>query len=362
MNNDPIRPNNSDSGESFLSRRGLLIGSIGAAAAATAAILEGCSKDGQAGVLTDKTKTELDSTSTVPNQSEVCSLAFEVKGVDHGDRNRWFAEGIPSIKTASTPEEARNALGDWLYGTNEHPGIKDDPQLTTAVYNITKPADVESITAEGMVDDSKCATPKMVDAITNIEAWLAFADVTPGTAPVNGINTGTNSEGIVTVASKAGVYGDDESRKAVVVSLKDGTAIYVMCRCGQPVLMHPSKGNLPTGPTEETHEQVPEKPKTPEETTSTTTTEPGKEPKYDDDRLPGNSNIPADQDRGDPSNAEPQAPPTTKEPDETPQAPTTTGRPPATTTPPPETTNPPVTATTSAPTTAPQNQPRPTQP
>lgn len=63
-------------------------------------------------------------------------------------------------------------------------------------------------------------------------------------APANGYNSGI-SNGVYGVASEQGVRGD---RKAIKVTLKDGTVVYIMVRCGNPV--YPGKPSLPEVPTD----------------------------------------------------------------------------------------------------------------
>ena len=63
-------------------------------------------------------------------------------------------------------------------------------------------------------------------------------------APADGFNSGVD-DGIYGVSSEAGVRGD---RKAIKVTLSDGTVTYIMVRCGNPV--YPGKPDLPNVPTD----------------------------------------------------------------------------------------------------------------
>lgn len=65
-------------------------------------------------------------------------------------------------------------------------------------------------------------------------------------APADGFNSGINN-GVYGVATTAGVTGN---RKAIKVTLQNGTVVYIMVRCGNPV--YPGKPNLPTVPTDNT--------------------------------------------------------------------------------------------------------------
>lgn len=137
----------------------------------------------------------------------------------------------------------------------------------------------------------------------------------------------------------------------------------------------PAQPGVPTTPIENGPEDNPKVPPTTPETTAPH----NPTPKYDNGKLPGNPNVPADQDHGTPDVAgqgpagqtpndqvylptetTPPAPATTKKP----ESPTTTKKPqaPATTSPQPVNTNPPAPATTTVATTTPQSGPLPTKP
>lgn len=65
-----------------------------------------------------------------------------------------------------------------------------------------------------------------------------------GEAPENGYNSGVN-DGVFGVDANPGVRGD---RTAVMITMKDGSKVYIMVRCGNPV--YPGKPNLPEVPTD----------------------------------------------------------------------------------------------------------------
>lgn len=180
--------------------------------------------------------------------TEQCPSTYEVVGVDHGERNRWFADGIPSIREAKNSDEARDAIGDWLHGNNEHLGIKHDAKLFAAAYNILIGEDIKP---QDLIDENGCATEEMLTSLAKLEIKLSDANVQPGVAPANGYNTGTDKNGNVTVSSERGVYGNDESRKAIMVVLPGGkeNIVYILARCGQPVVSK-QPGNIRPGPTE----------------------------------------------------------------------------------------------------------------
>lgn len=75
-------------------------------------------------------------------------------------------------------------------------------------------------------------------------------------APANGYNSGIDN-GTYGVASYAGISGD---RKAIKVTLKDGSIVYIMVRCGNPVYKIPPP-DIPDVPTDEPEPKCPpEKP------------------------------------------------------------------------------------------------------
>ena len=236
-----------------------------------------CDEDSQP-ARTEAAAADADPTVTTP---EVCEDTWEMPGVDHGDRNRWFAEGITDIKDAETEDDARKALDVWLNGNMDrddlapqakHPGVKSDSKLFAAAYNAMKASifsnndlpDLKAADLEVTKAGKVCASETAVAAVATMEAELALARVEVGEAPADGLNTGTDENGDVTVAEEAGVSGD---RKALVI-VKIGAdgkkcTVAIMGRCGQLVVEEDCAPDLPKGPTDET-------PKTPVTTTTTT--------------------------------------------------------------------------------------------
>ncbi len=193
-------------------------------------------------------------TTTTP---EVCIESWEMTGVEHGDNHRWFSDGIIEIKKATNEEEGRDAVVAWLHGSDKHPGIKHDAALFAAGYNLFNTEnDKPEIKAEDLVDSKNCATPLAEQALADLEATLAMAEVSPGAAPADGVNTGTDGNGNVTIAHEAGVHGDETSRKALNVTFEteDGTCtVSILGRCGQIVVTKNCKPptNIPKGPVED---------------------------------------------------------------------------------------------------------------
>lgn len=149
--------------------------------------------------------------------------------------NRWFADGIPAIGTASNSEEARKAASDWMNG------VRKDPVLLAGAAKVLVHKDVDKA---GLFDSKGCATSQAVDLVAEMEAALALSTITPSEAPATGYNSGTH-DGVVVGSSTPGIAGD---RKAIQIVLPDGTKIWIMRRCGNPVTE--GKSGLPEGPTD----------------------------------------------------------------------------------------------------------------
>lgn len=94
--------------------------------------------------------------------------------------------------------------------------------------------------------DGNCLSSEGQKLHNQLEGVLSAKGTTfeEAEAPANAYNSGVTS-GVYGVASTAGIYGD---RKAIKVTLPDGTVAYIMVRCGNPV--YPGKPNLPEVPTD----------------------------------------------------------------------------------------------------------------
>jgi len=73
-------------------------------------------------------------------------------------------------------------------------------------------------------------------------------------APANYRNSGVSSKGTYGVSARTGITGN---RKAIKVTLPNGTVVYVMVRCGN--VPFPGKPGLPTVPTDELDKKDPSK-------------------------------------------------------------------------------------------------------
>jgi hypothetical protein len=295
---------------------------------------------------------------------EACAATWAVVQANN-ENNRVIGEGVPSIGAATTEPEARQAAQDWF------DIIKHDPEALAGNANVFNELAGHPTTYVGSdLHDGTCFNEKGEQVAIELEALLATSSITPSEAPATAFNSGVDANGNVVTASHPGIGGN---RKAVQITLKNGEKVWVMERCGNVATT--GKPSLPEGPTDETTTTSSTPASTPETQPPTTRVN----PKRDDGRLPGDPNVPADQDKGTPDvpgvgpvgqqpdndgyvpgetrPSVPQTTPTTHK-----QTTPTTNRPTATTSPAPTSTNPPVTATTSTPTTAPQNKPLPPKP
>jgi len=96
-----------------------------------------------------------------------------------------------------------------------------------------------------LVEDG-CLSTKGIILHSKLEGALTAKGVKfeEAEAPADWYNSGVH-EGIYGVSEVSGIYGD---RKAIKVTFKDGTVVYIMIRCGNPV--YPGKPSLPDVPTD----------------------------------------------------------------------------------------------------------------
>lgn len=182
-------------------------------------------------------------TTTAPSKADdarECPNSWLIQPADH-EHARWFADGIDAINKASTPEEAKAAAQAWLEQ------VRRDPQLMVGAVSYFLHKDVNP---ENMVDatNNKCASTDAVSLEAELELAIAQAKATPDNAPANGTNSGVDANGTAVAASHPGISGN---RKAVKLVLQDGTTIWVMARCGNPVVQ--GQAPVPPGPTDQQH-------------------------------------------------------------------------------------------------------------
>jgi len=183
--------------------------------------------------VTSTTTRPIPTTSTVP---PFCGDTWVIQNADTSN-NRWFADGTQAIREAKTPQQAQDAAHIWLVQ------VKLDPAELAGAASYFLHRDVDPST----LVTGKCGSLEAKKLVTELELAIANAVVTPDQAPANGVNSGV-SNGTVVVASTPGISGD---RTAIKVVLKDGTTVWIMARCGNPVVTKPP-AHVPPGPTDNT--------------------------------------------------------------------------------------------------------------
>ncbi len=95
--------------------------------------------------------------------------------------------------------------------------------------------------------DGSCLSSEGITLHNQLDGVLSASGTTfeEAEAPADGYNSGVH-EGTFGTSSTQGVYGD---RKAIKVTLKDGTVVYIMVRCGNPVFPGKPPG-IPDVPTD----------------------------------------------------------------------------------------------------------------
>ena len=151
----------------------------------------------------------------------------------------WLNKGVPSIKAAETNKEAAKAADDWLNGVRQN----TYSLAGAASFVLNKTVDPSTLVENG------CATGNAIALLTELKLAFAGADITPSTAPSNGYNSQrVASSGIVVGGTKALVTGNAASRKAVQITLPDGSTIWIMARCGNVVTTGPHTPPPPAPP------------------------------------------------------------------------------------------------------------------
>lgn len=160
-----------------------------------------------------------------PTEDNACATWRMKKSTPaNGD---WVTE-VPSIKSAQTKAEARAAANDWVDLVKKHP----ETLRGAAAYILD-----ERIKANVLVNDKGCASNRAEELVTEIKLALASSLITAGQAPADGRNSGADpKDGSVYAYSFEGVDGD---RKAIKIVLPDGRIVWVMARCGNPVVKTP---------------------------------------------------------------------------------------------------------------------------
>ena len=172
--------------------------------------------------------------SATPAQEKACADTWAIVPSDNTN-NRWFFEGIASIRDAKTNEEATAAAFDW------QTKVRTDPKLLAGAAKVILQRDVDRNT---LVDSKNCATEAAVDLDMEIGMQLASSKITPDDVDPNAYNTGVQ-DGTVIGDTSPGIGGDTS---AVQVTLADGRVIWIMARCGNLATQGPP--SLPPGVTD----------------------------------------------------------------------------------------------------------------
>ncbi len=215
-----------------LKTRRILIGVAGTATLIMAfvLVLSAIFFNGAPGAVADRAPTPTRSISPKPSPSPTpCASSWPISTEGNGTA-KWLSEGVPSIKTADTNAKAKAAADDWVKG-----GQSNIYTLAGMAQYILQQS-VDPLTLRGQ---DGCATGAAVQIVTQIKLVLANAPIVPSTAPSNGYNSARDTNGVVVGATKSGVSGDETARKAIQITLPDGSALWVMARCGNAVTSSP---------------------------------------------------------------------------------------------------------------------------
>jgi hypothetical protein len=149
---------------------------------------------------------------------------------------------------------------------------KDVSQLTINAYAfklIDNPNARDGLVADGCLSQEGIKLHNQLEGALKV-GGMTFEEVD---APENAYNSGVGDDGLFGVSSTSGIYGD---RRAIKVTMKDGSVVYIMIRCGNPVF--PGKPNLPEVPTDN---PPPPTTENPPPTHENPPPQPGKEPSQD---------------------------------------------------------------------------------
>ena len=181
-------------------------------------------------------ETSLNNASPKPSATpEECSATWPIEE-SNNKNNRWFYDGIASIKAATTDKEAVAAAYDWQMK------VRTDPDLLAGAVKTFLLKDVDRNT---LVDTKGCATEEAAALDLELGMTLASSHITADDVPATAHNSGVGTDGTVTGDASGGIGGD---LTAIQVKLPDGRTIWIMARCGN--LATEGAPPLPTGPTD----------------------------------------------------------------------------------------------------------------
>lgn len=140
------------------------------------------------------------------------------------DNGNWVKDGVTEIRDAQTDADALNAANVWVDTVKVNPAMLGG----AAAYLLGRQVDVATLQ-----DANGCATPQAQALVNELKFAIANGKTTVSEAPADGINSGTNS-GAVYASTGPGIDGD---RKAIKITRADGTEVWIMWRCGNPVVL-----------------------------------------------------------------------------------------------------------------------------
>lgn len=160
-----------------------------------------------------------------PSSTSRCQH-WEMKADPHTEE-KLMSQGVPSIASADTNDKARKAANDWFNQARTDPIVL----AGSAQYFLAgEKVDPSTLSKDG------CATDAAVELSTRIQLAIAGAkSITPSTAPSTGYNSSVVNNAVVG-ASSSGISGN---RKAILITLSDGTQVWIMARCGNLVTTGP---------------------------------------------------------------------------------------------------------------------------
>lgn len=162
---------------------------------------------------------------------EPCPTEYR-QSFDPNERNRYVSAGIDAPVVSESVEK-------------DFASLKKDARLLAVRANqlglwpSNDPSELLEPNSSCLSREGQVLAGKIEGALTGVGTDIEFAN-----APANWYNTGM-ANGQMVVASERGITGD---RKAIKYTLRDGSVLYVMVRCGNIVL--PSPGDIPKGPTD----------------------------------------------------------------------------------------------------------------
>jgi hypothetical protein len=169
---------------------------------------------------------------------EQCSDTWVIKELP-SKQSRLFFEGIAEIRDATTNEQAAAAA----YAVLDK--YKTDPNYLVSLAKVAVKKDVDP---KVLVATDGCASPAAAQLVLEIGGTLAMSKVVADDVPTDATNSGVNDAGQVVSAEQPGIGGD---RKAIKITLPDGSYFWIMARCGNIATPGGTPPSFPPGPTDQ---------------------------------------------------------------------------------------------------------------